>query len=294
MLLIILKLVIFVLGLCLGSFLNVVIHRLPREDVTIASPRRSICPACREPIAWYDNLPLISYLILRGRCRHCRRPISPRYPLVELMAGIMTLAVFQKAGILGQTPFDWVALWRMLADLYLVLALIAITFIDLDEMIIPDAITLPGMVLAILAAVAAPEPNLLGPWLGGKVMDWGIQGPRMMSFLGSLFGLCLGGALIWVIFQAYYLLRKEEGIGGGDFTLLAMIGAFLGWRSVLVTIFIASLAGLAAAIASMAKGKGVSLQMKVPFGPFLAFGALVYLFFGESLVVWYWSLGGGG
>ena len=125
---------IFVLGLCLGSFLNVVIYRLPREGVSINNPPRSACPACGASIAWYDNLPLVSYLILRGRCRSCRIGISPRYPLIELMCGILVLAVYIKSGL---SP-------RALAETYLVLALVAVTFIDLDWMVIPDAITLPG------------------------------------------------------------------------------------------------------------------------------------------------------
>ena len=270
---------VLILGLCLGSFLNVVIYRLPKEGQSILRPRRSLCPSCRTPIAWYDNLPLVSFFVLAGRCRHCRRPISWRYPLVELMAGLLTLAVFYQSGFS----------FRTLAGLYLVLALIAITFIDLDEMIIPDAITLPGMALALAAAVIAPDPGLIGPWLGGRLMDWGLVSLRWLSLIGSGLGLVLGGALVWTIFQVYYLLRKEEGIGGGDFTLLAMIGAFLGWRAVLVTVFLGSIAGVAVVGIMAAKEKELSLQMKLPFGPFLALGALVYLFFGEAILRWYWS-----
>jgi len=270
---------IFVLGLCLGSFLNVVIYRLPKEGQSILRPRRSVCPSCRAPIAWYDNLPLVSFFVLGGRCRHCRQPISWRYPLVELMAGLLTLAVFYQYGFS----------FRTLAGLYLVLALIAITYIDLDEMVIPDALTLPGMALALAAAVISPDPGLIGPWLGGRLMEWDLVSLRWLSLIGSGLGLVLGGALVWIIFQVYYLVRKEEGIGGGDFTLLAMIGAFLGWRAVLFTVFLGSIAGVVAVGIMAAREKELSLQMKLPFGPFLALAALIYLFFGEAVLRWYWS-----
>lgn len=266
--------------MCLGSFLNVVIHRLPKEGQSIFHPRRSVCPACHHEIAWYDNLPLLSYLLLRARCRHCAKPISLRYPVVELTCGLLTLAVLHHAGLS----------WRALADLYLVLALVAVTFIDLDEMIIPDAITLPGMAVALLFSVISPTPEaLLGPWLDYRFFEWGLHGAWLRSLIGSALGLVLGGALIWVIFQVYFLVRKDEGIGGGDFTLLAMIGAFLGYRSVFVTIFMASLVGMLGAIAMAVRQKGLSLQMRLPFGPFLSIGALVFMFWGEALLRWYWG-----
>lgn len=278
-----LNLVVFVLGLCLGSFVNVIIYRLPKEGQSILTPRRSLCPSCQSPIAWYDNLPLLSYILLKGRCRHCQEPISLRYPLIELMAGVLTLAVFYKSGIS----------LRAMADLYLVLALIAITYIDLDEMIIPDIITFPGMAVGLAAAALAPDPGLmLGVRLKGLLVGWGLESGWALSLAGSALGLFLGWVLVWGIFNLYFLLRHEEGIGGGDITLLAMIGAFLGWRAVLVTIFLGSIAGMAAAIAGSLGGKGFSLQMKIPFGPFLSLGALTYLFFGETLLRWYWSLGG--
>jgi leader peptidase (prepilin peptidase)/N-methyltransferase len=271
------KILVFVVGLCLGSFLNVVIHRLPREDISVTKPRRSLCPSCSAPIAWYDNLPLISYVILMGRCRHCRTTISIRYPLVEFIAGLLTLAVFLKSG-----PSV-----RFVADLYLVLALVAITYIDLDEMIIPDAITLPGIVIGLAAAVIEPSPQLIGPWLGGMFMEWGIESYRWLGVIGAVLGMIVGGGTVWVIFQAYFLWRQEEGIGGGDFTLLAMIGACLGWRAVFMTIFFGSLAALATALFTAFREGEFQPQMKLPFGPFLSLAALVYLFFGEQILRWY-------
>ena len=277
MALVLLRILVFILGLCLGSFLNVLIYRLPKEGLSISRPRRSVCPSCNNPIAWYDNIPLLGYILLLGRCRHCRLPISPRYPLVELMAGLLALAVFLKSGI-GL---------RGLAELYLVLALLAITFIDLDEMVIPDAITLPGMVIGLAAGILAPDFHLVGPWLGGKIMAWGVTDYRWLSAIGSVLGLILGGGSIWLIFQTYYLVRKEEGIGGGDFTLLAMIGAFLGWRSVLMTIFMGSITAMIAALAIAVRQGSFDAQMKLPFGPFLSMGALIYLFFGEIIIRWW-------
>lgn len=271
------QLLVFILGLCLGSFINVVIYRLPREGVSINSPRRSICPKCQAHIAWYDNLPLISYVVLLGRCRHCRTRISRRYPFIELAAGLLTLAVFYKSGLS----------LRAVAELYLVMSLLAITFIDLDAMIIPDALTLPGMVVALLASILAPDLGLIGPWLGNHMVLWGVESFRWLSVMGSFLGLMLGGGLVWLIYHAYFLLRKEEGIGGGDFTLLAMIGAFLGWRAVFMVVFFGSIFALTVALATSISQREFSPQAKMPFGPFLSLAALVYLFFGERILIWY-------
>ena len=270
-------LLVFILGLCLGSFLNVIIYRLPREGVSINHPRRSLCPFCGAAIAWYDNLPILSYLILRGRCRHCSRGISPRYPLVEFISGLLVLAVYFQSGLSLRT----------LAGIYFVLGLVAITFIDLDEMIIPDAITFPGMIIGVAAAIAAPDTALIGPWLGSLLMKLGLKSVWMLSLAGSLLGLVLGYGLVLSIFYAYYLWRKAEGIGGGDATLLGMVGAFLGWRSIMLTVFLGSCSALLFALIMGLRQKEFRLQMKLPFGPFLSLGALIYLFFGEALLRWY-------
>jgi len=289
--LVVLNILVVLLGLCLGSFINVVIYRLPRAEdgFSVSRPRRSICPNCQASIAWYDNLPLLSYAVLGGACRHCKTRISWRYPLVELMAGLLTLAVFHHTGLLTyyqawMSPAVWV---RTLAGLYFVLGLLAITFIDLDEMIIPDVITLPGMVLGLAAAALAPDPGLIGRLAGIKLFQMGVHDLRLLSIIGSVGGLILGGGLIWIIFQAYYLVRREEGIGGGDMTLLAMIGANLGWRSVLVTIFLGSVIAMLAAIGMAVRQGEFRLTMKLPFGPFLSLAALIFMFFGEALLRWY-------
>ena len=268
---------VFILGLCLGSFINVVIYRLPREDVTISEPRRSACPQCGEGIAWYDNLPIVSYIILGGKCRHCRVGISVRYPLIELMCGLLCLAVFLKYGFSI----------RALAGTYFVLALVSITYIDLDHWIIPDVITFPGMVIGLAAAFVAPDPTLIGLFAGSRLVEMGIGNLRYLSLIGSAMGLVLGGLLPFIIMKLYILIRKQEGMGGGDLTLLAMIGAFLGWRAVLMTIFFGSAAALVGAVFVAKRDGEFGMQMPVPFGPFLSLAALINMFFGERILSWY-------
>ena len=270
---------VFILGLCLGSFLNVVIYRLPKTDMSVSSPRRSLCPSCQAPISWYDNLPVISYVFLRGKCRACGHNISIRYPLVELTTGLLTLAVFLKSGFSIQA----------LAELFLVLALIAATFIDLDEMIIPDVITFPGMIIGLAAAAISPNPALIGPWMGGTLMESGLTSLRWLSIIGSASGLLLGWFLIWGIIAGYARLTGKEGMGGGDMTLLGMIGAFLGWRAIFPIIFMSSIIGLIAYVLTAMVRKSFDLKEAIPFGPFLAMAALIFLFFGESILRWYWG-----
>ncbi|MEW5722322.1 MAG: prepilin peptidase [Thermodesulfobacteriota bacterium] len=371
MLLLLIKVLVFFIGLCLGSFLNVVIHRLPRPGISISHPRRSFCPRCTREIRWYDNLPLVSYVLLRGRCRHCGLPISPRYPLVELICGLLALAVYYKSyPTLG---------FRTLADLYLALALVAVSFIDLDHFLIPDEITIPGLLVGLAAAILAPEIGLAGPWLAmtlsglaggywGPALLWlavgvvlagvlfwvgerlyegrfeeedaeeeaedltlgeitldflgrrtavltlaaaavgllavlvlgaagaGRAGPIFsswfqertgLSLFGSVLGLVLGGGLIYFIFALYLLVRGQEGMGLGDLVLLAMIGSFLGWRSIFFTVFIGSLTAMGAYLVSAAAARSFNLKEMLPFGPFLSLAALVYLFFGERILAWY-------
>ncbi|MBM4439947.1 MAG: prepilin peptidase [Candidatus Rokubacteria bacterium] len=237
------------LGLLVGSFLNVVIARLP-DGRSLWGPR-SACPACAAPIAWYDNVPVLSYLALRARCRACAAPISARYPLVE----IATAALFAAAWLrFGATPQSAVAA-------LLLAALVAITVIDLDHQIIPDAITLPGIVAGLLANLAVP---------GG-------------SWVSALIGMAIGGGLFLVI-----ILVSGGGMGGGDMKLGAMLGAFLGWQLTLVAIFLAIVVGGVAGVALLAarrKGR----KDAIPFGPFLAAGGVAALFCGERLVTWYWD-----
>jgi len=247
---------VFLLGCCVGSFLNVCIYRLP-QDLSIVAPR-SYCPQCRAPIHGYDNIPLVSYLLLRGKCRNCGTRITWRYPLVEALSGGFAVALFVKYG-LGFSFFSYSAFTA---------ALLVITFIDLDHRIIPDLISLPGIGIGFLLSFFEPS----------------------LSVKDSLIGLVAGGGSLYLVAVAYEALTKREGMGGGDVKLLAMIGAWLGWKAVLFTLFFASLSGTVI-------GGGAMLAQKqgrhsaIPFGPFLAFGALAYLFFGPQLIDWYLNLG---
>jgi leader peptidase (prepilin peptidase)/N-methyltransferase len=246
---------IFVLSAVIGSFLNVCIHRIPSGD-SIAFPA-SHCPYCRTPIRPWDNLPILSYLLLRGRCRTCKVAISPRYPLVEALTGVAGVGTYIA---FGPTP-------QALLLFAFLCALIVVTFIDLDHQIIPDVISLPGILIGLTAAILLGDPG----------------------WFDSLLGILIGGGVLWAIAEAYFRLTGREGMGGGDVKLLAMIGAFLGWRAIPVTLMIASLSGTALGLAMMLR-RGEGRQMAIPFGPFLAAGAVVALFAGEPLLSWYLNL----
>jgi len=251
------KVWIFLFGMAVGSFLNVCIYRLPRS-LSLIHPR-SICPSCQSKIAFYDNVPVVSYLWLRGRCRHCGTAIPLRYLLVELVSGLFALSVFAHYGL------SWEGLF-----LYgLVSALIVITFIDLDHQIIPDVITYPGIAIGFLASFVL----------------------KHITYKESLIGMILGGGILLLIAWGYYLLTKKEGMGGGDIKLLAMIGAFLGWKAVIFTIFVGSAIGTVAGIVLAIRTNG-GRRLAIPFGPFLGIGALLFLFFGPQILGWYVALMG--
>jgi len=256
-------LVIFILGAIVGSFLNVCILRIPKGESVIHPP--SHCPHCKASIAFYDNIPLFSYLLLRGRCRACRERISPRYFAVELLTASLTVALFYKFG-LGPAFFS---------SFIFVAALIVISFIDLDVMIIPDVISLPGIVLGLVFSLAGPY-----------VMDDPFE--IIPSPLSSLIGLLAGGGFLLAVGWIYEVFTKVEGMGGGDIKLFAMIGAFLGWQSLLATLLFASLGGAAIGLTVMLV-KGVGRRYPIPFGPFLCLGALLHLVFGQQLAAFYLS-----
>ncbi len=243
-----------VVGLAIGSFLNVVIARLP-EGRTLGG--RSACPHCNATIAWYDNIPLLSFGLLRRRCRRCRGPISWRYPIVEAVTGALFGFSYWRFGPTAD----------FLVAVVFLSGLIAITAIDLDHMIIPDVISLPGTVVGLVANLAT-----------GRV-----------SWLDSLLGIAAGAGIFVAVIAGYSAVMKQEGMGWGDVKLGAMLGAFLGWKVVLVSIFIGVLLGgaLAAVLLSMDLR---NRKVPVPFGPFLAFGGTIGFFWGERLLAWY--LGG--
>jgi leader peptidase (prepilin peptidase)/N-methyltransferase len=245
----------FIFGSVIGSFLNVCIARIPNKKSIISPP--SHCPKCLTRIRWYQNIPIVSYLALRGKCAGCGLPIPIRYLLVEVLTGLLFAQVFSLFGFQFATLICWV----------FVGLLIAITFIDLDHQIIPDALSLPGIGVGLLGAI-------LFPWI-----------PWTVSWLGIL----LGGGILYAIALGSELLAKREGMGGGVIKLLAMLGAFLGWKAIFPIVFLSSLIGTLIGVPWMLF-KNKDARFAIPFGPFLAAAALVYLFWGGTIVRWYLSL----
>lgn len=239
---------VFVLGLCVGSFCNVAIHRLPTGG-SVFFPVRSFCPSCKESLPAHQNIPLLSYLLLMGKCGFCKAPISIRYPIVELAVGLIFLAAYNQYGF----PYFFIhAAWLS--------SLVVITAIDLDHQIIPDVISLPGILTGLALSLFGLIP---------------------VPFLESVIGAFLGGAIFFIIAFA-----SRGGMGGGDIKLIAMIGSFLGWQKMLLTIFISSLSGSVIGLILMALGKK-GRKSKIPYGPFLALGGAVALFWGDWLIELY-------
>jgi leader peptidase (prepilin peptidase)/N-methyltransferase len=241
-----------ILGLAVGSFLNVCIYRLPRSESIVYPGSR--CPACGTPLKWYHNIPVASFVALRGRCAFCGSSISLAYPLVELCMGVLSLALFVRYG----PTLTFVSFFLFVA------ALLAVAFIDLRTRIIPDVISLPGLVLGFLSSLVRDDITL---WQ-------------------SLIGLLAGGGCLFLVSWGYYLLTKREGMGMGDVKLMAMIGAFLGWQAIIFVILSSSFLGAVTGTFLMLKKREDS-KLAIPFGPFLSLGALLYLFQGPALVDWY-------
>jgi leader peptidase (prepilin peptidase) / N-methyltransferase len=269
---------IAMLGAIIGSFLNVVVHRLPREE-SIVFPN-SRCPHCETAIQPYDNIPVISYLILRGRCRACRAPISARYPAVEAFTSLLYVAVFLRDGATIALPFD----------LLFTTALVALIFIDAEHMILPNAITYPGILLALLARVAIPllmgQPFFddLAAQMTGAPAHWPMWAA---SLLGADLGALAGGGSLWLMGWLWERLRGVEAMGLGDVKMMFMVGAYLGWRLTTVTIFLAVLTGSLTGIGLMLRRGRKDMQMLLPFGIFLGAGAIISLLVGGYIVAWY-------
>jgi leader peptidase (prepilin peptidase)/N-methyltransferase len=267
--------VVLLFGLIVGSFLNVCIARLPREQSIVSPP--SHCPRCQTPIRWYDNVPLVSFLALRGKCRKCGMPISWRYPLVELLNGLLYLWAFAEFGLAGEAAMA----------MALCSALLVITFIDLDHQIIPDVITLPGMVIGLLAAplfMSALEP----PMAFGLGRLLPSAGAYLTGFVNSLVGLVLGAAPLFVIGWLWEKFRKIEAMGGGDVKYMGMVGSFLGWKGAFLTIMLGALTGSLVGVTLIALKKHQADKV-IPFGPYLAFGTLCTLFYGADIINWYFG-----
>lgn len=268
--------VVFAFGLVIGSFLNVCIVRLPRGRSIVTPP--SHCPRCRSNIKFYDNIPLISFLLLRGKCRNCGEPISWRYPLVELMNALLYVWIAEEFQ-LGGEAFLMMALCS---------SLIVITFIDFDHLIIPDLITLPGMVVGLslapffMSSLGDPLPFHLDSFFPHA-------GPYLTGFLNSLIGLLLGGGPLLAIGWVWEKLRHVEAMGGGDVKLMGMVGSFLGWKGALLTIMLGALVGSVVGGLLIVLNRH-KMEKFIPFGPFLAIGAVTSAFYGPDLISWYLGL----
>jgi leader peptidase (prepilin peptidase)/N-methyltransferase len=269
---------IAIIGATIGSFLNVVIHRVPREQ-SIVFPN-SRCPSCGTAIHAYDNVPVLSYLILRGRCRACKSGISPRYPAVEALTGLIFLGVFLCRGLSLALPFD----------LIFAAALVALVFIDAEHMILPNAITYPGIVFAVIARLAIPY--IAGPGYLEDLHSLANLFPAgwplwAVSLTGAVLGALAGGGSLWLMGWLWERLRGVEAMGLGDVKMMFAVGAYLGWRLAILTIFIGVFAGSIIGVAIMIGKRERNLQMMLPFGIFLGIGALVSLLFGSRLIGWY-------
>ncbi len=254
---IIIPLFVFMFGAVVGSFLNVCIWRLPRKESIVFPP--SHCPGCGYRIPFYDNIPIVSYLLLRGKCRSCGASISLQYPLVELLTGLITLLLFLRFGF----SLAFGVLFVFCA------ALLVITFIDLKHQIIPDVISIPGIGVGFLCSFFIPQ----------------------LGWLNSLLGILAGGGSLFIVAWCYHFFTGKEGMGGGDIKLLAMMGAFFGWKAVPFIIFASSLTGSVIGVSVMVATRK-DRKLAIPFGPFLAFGAILYIFYGPQLIHWYLRLGG--
>jgi leader peptidase (prepilin peptidase)/N-methyltransferase len=245
--------ILVLLGLAVGSFLNVCIHRIPRGESLVRPGSR--CPRCGYELRWFDNIPVLSYASLLGRCRKCRARISIRYPVVELA----TLALFVLHGmVLGWTPL-------LFPRLVFACMLVVLFAIDLEHHLLPNVITLPGIVLGLIASAVLPP-----------------------GIVDALVGVLIGGGVLWLIGEAYYRYSGHEGMGGGDVKMLAMIGAFLGWKLVLVTLVLSSIVGSIIGLIVIVVKRG-GMKYALPYGTFLALGALVASLVGERIGDWYVS-----
>jgi leader peptidase (prepilin peptidase) / N-methyltransferase len=265
-------------GAVIGSFLNVVIHRVPHEE-SIVFPN-SRCPSCGSAIAFYDNIPIASYLILGAKCRNCKEHISIRYPAVELLTAVLFVGVAWHDGLSAALPFD----------LIFVAALLALVFIDAEHMILPNVITYPGIAFALIARIAIPFlsgtphfddiPSLSGGALAGMPL-W------VVSIAGAVIGALIGGGSLWLMGWTWEKLRGIEAMGLGDVKMMFMVGAYLGWRLTILTIFVGVLTGSVIGVLLMARQRQRNMQMLLPFGVFLGLGAVAALLFGAPLVEWY-------
>jgi len=267
-----------VFGAVIGSFLNVVIHRVPLEESVVFPNSR--CPSCGAVIAFYDNIPIVSWMLLRAKCRGCKQRISFRYPAVELLTALLFVATAMHDGLSVALPFD----------LVFISALVALMFIDAAHQILPDVITLPGLAFAIVARLAIPLvtgrphfddlPSLVNGPLAGLPL-W------LASVVGVVIGGLIGGGFLWLMGWAWEKLRGVEAMGLGDVKMMFMVGAYLGWRLTILTLFLSVLSGSLIGIGLMIIERQYDSKKLLPFGVFLGIGAMLSLLFGPHIVEWY-------
>ncbi len=267
---------IFLLGLVIGSFLNVCILRIPREKSVVQPPSR--CPGCNADIKPYDNIPVLSWLLLGGRCRKCKAPISPLYPFVELLTGLLFLACYLCFGLSAEF-----AKWAVFAAL-----LVVLTITDIRERILPDKVNFLGLGLGLALSLVTVPIDGMALWLSRRMFEFPPP-QRVISLADAVLGAAVASGLLWLVAEGYFRLRGREGMGLGDVKMMAMAGAFLGVQRALLTILLGSLLGSVIGAAVIAVGrKGADFEL--PFGTFLGAAALMVVFFGTPALAWYRSL----
>ena len=267
---------VFLFGLIIGSFLNVCILRIPTGK-SIVMPA-SACPKCGAAIRPYDNIPVLSYLILRGKCRGCKTKISPMYPLVEFLTGLLFFACYYVFGLSVET-LKWCAFSAIM---------IVLVFTDIRERILPDVVNFTGLAIGLLFSLFVTTADGSALWLANHIFQFPPPQP-VLSLVDALLGAALGGGLLWLVSEAYFKLRGREGMGLGDVKMMLMVGAFLGAKRTLLTIMAGSILGSVIGIAViLARRKDADYEL--PFGTFLGAGALLVVFFGTPVVNWYQSL----
>lgn len=268
---------VFVLGACIGSFLNVVIYRVPNELSLLPG---SACPNCKSAIKPYYNIPIFGWLILGGECSNCKEPIAWRYPAIELLTALVFVLVYWQIGLTAFLP----------VALVFVSTMIALIFIDAGHMILPNVITYPLLVFALIVRVVYPvafDGNFFSDTTFSPVTLLHGYPPWALSLAGALFGALVGGGSLWLVGAIWKALRGVDAMGLGDVKLLLGIGALLGWRLTILTIFLGAFTGAIAGVALVAKQKDRDLQTQIPFGIFLGFGSIVALLFGDKMIAWY-------
>ena len=272
----------FALGACVASFLNVVIWRVPRGESIVSPP--SHCPKCNTPIKWYQNIPILSWLALRGKCANCKAPISPRYILIETLGGVLFLAAFVKWNPVE--PFFWTPMLLLLLVAWIWISLMIVgSFIDFDLKLLPDFVTVGGMILGLVAALI----KSLFAGLLVESVSWKCLAPLVWSVAGLVFGFGLLWLIRWLGSKAF----KREAMGMGDVFLMGAVGALFGPVAVLVTLILSSVFGSVVGLSMVALSKTkFGKFVEIPYGPYICMGCLVWMFYGPELVNWYLRLMG--